>query len=317
MRWIWLTIVLAACSETPKKNPPPSADAFTIVVLPDTQYYSRDYPEIFEAQTRWIAEKAVERNIAFVVHVGDIVDRNSEIEWERAARAMSHLGDLPYVLVPGNHDMGTGGAADSRVSFMPVYFPYDELADNLTFIDTFPPGDVASVAHLIPTPQGPWLAIGLEFAPREETVEWANGIMSAFPDIPAMAVTHAYLYYDDTRYDHMHRPEQEWSPYSYGVASEGVNDGEDLFTKLVSPNNNIRLVVSGHVLNDGVGRLTSTRANGSFVHQILANYQGRRLGGEGYLRLLEVSPSQIQVRTYSPYLDQFLLGDDNEFILPL
>ncbi len=114
----------------------------------------------------------------------------------------------------------------------------------------------------------------------------------------------------------MRRPEQEWSPYDYGVASQGVNDGEDLFTQLISPHENIRLVVSGHVLNDGVGRLTSTRASGSIVHQILANYQERRLGGEGYLRLLEVGRTQIQVRTYSPYLDQFLVGDDNQFVLP-
>lgn len=316
MRWAGVLILLAACSDTAHKTPSTNADTFTIVVLPDTQYYSRDYPEIFEAQTRWIGANIVDRNIAFVAHVGDIVDRNSDIEWQRASTAMSLLGDLPYVLVPGNHDMGTDGSADSRVSLMPTYFPYDALSATATFVDSFPPGDVANVAHLIPTPHGSWLGLGLEFGPRDETVEWADGILRSFPDIPVIAVTHAYLYYDDTRYDRVHRPEQDWSPYDYGVASQGVNDGEDLFTKLISLHENIRLVVSGHVLNDGVGRLTSTRENGSFVHQILADYQQRRLGGEGYLRLLEVGRNEIEVRTYSPYLNESLTDADNQFVLP-
>jgi hypothetical protein len=66
-----------------------------------------------------------------------------------------------------------------------------------------------------------------------------------------------------------------------------------------------------------VGRLESTRPDGTTVHQILANYQMQPLGGGGYLRLLEFSPAErrVRVRTYSPYLNQFKTDPDNDFHL--
>ena len=97
-----------------------------------------------------------------------------------------------------------------------------------------------------------------------------------------------------------------------------VNDGEQMWQKLVRPNSNIRFVLSGHVLNDGVGRLTSTRDDGTVVHQILADYQVYgNTGGDGYLRVMQFFPADrfVHVRTYSPYLNAFLSNDDNDFIL--
>ena len=49
-------------------------DDFTIVTLPDTQYYSRDYPPIFYSQTGWIVDNQSTENVAAVLHVGDLVD---------------------------------------------------------------------------------------------------------------------------------------------------------------------------------------------------------------------------------------------------
>jgi len=54
----------------------PRADAqsdFTIVALPDTQYYSENYPQTFTAQTQWIVNNASTLNIQAVVGLGDIV----------------------------------------------------------------------------------------------------------------------------------------------------------------------------------------------------------------------------------------------------
>ena len=50
------------------------------------------------------------------------------------------------------------------------------------------------------------------------------------------------------------------------------------------------MVLSGHVLNDGLGRLSSTNAFGQVVHQMLVNYQMQALGGEAVLRLIEFLP---------------------------
>lgn len=47
-----------------------SEEAFTLVLLPDTQTYTEKYPEIFEVQTEWIAEQADQ--FTFVLHQGDV-----------------------------------------------------------------------------------------------------------------------------------------------------------------------------------------------------------------------------------------------------
>ena len=56
------------------------ASDFTIIVLPDTQHYSDQFPEIYTSQTQWIAENKDDLNIVFVSHMGDIVQNNDTDE---------------------------------------------------------------------------------------------------------------------------------------------------------------------------------------------------------------------------------------------
>ena len=54
---------------------------------------------------------------------------------------------------------------------------------------------------------------------------------------------------------------------------------------------NFVFTFNGHVLNRGTGFLSSKNDQGSKVQQMLVNYQTRKLGGEGYLRLVECFPT--------------------------
>ena len=63
----------AACRQPTPRTVPPAAP-FTIIMLPDTQHYSRKWPELFMAQTQWVKENRDKENIVFVTHVGDIVN---------------------------------------------------------------------------------------------------------------------------------------------------------------------------------------------------------------------------------------------------
>jgi hypothetical protein len=98
----------------------------------------------------------------------------------------------------------------------------------------------------------------------------------------------------------------------------GVNDGEELWQKLVRKHNFI-LVVNGHVLGDGTGYLASTTDTGITCHQILANYQMRALGGEGYLRLFEflADSKTVRVYAYSVLYDTFLNDPDQSLTFTL
>src|SRR3954465_11967041 len=68
-----------------------SSSAFKIAVLPDTQNLARNHPEIFRAQTQWIADNSEEQNIKFVIHEGDITNNNNTAQWEVAYDAMRTL----------------------------------------------------------------------------------------------------------------------------------------------------------------------------------------------------------------------------------
>src|SRR6478672_7362648 len=78
-------------AQTPAPSPTP-LDEFTIVALPDTQFYSSTFPQIFAAQTQWIANHVQDQNIQLVVSLGDIVDAGGDLtQWQNADAAVRVL----------------------------------------------------------------------------------------------------------------------------------------------------------------------------------------------------------------------------------
>ena len=73
------------------------------------------------------------------------------------------------------------------------------------------------------------------------------------------------------------------------------------------------------MLNDGLGKLSSKTRYGNIVHQMLVNYQMKHEGGTGFLRLMEFLPDgkTIQVKAYSPVLDEYKTDPQNQFTLEL
>lgn len=97
-----------------------------------------------------------------------------------------------------------------------------------------------------------------------------------------------------------------------------VMDGEELWQNLVSKHGNFIMTLNGHVLRDGLGRVTSKTPAGSEVQQMLVNFQMKPNGGDGWLRLMEFTQKRtVEVYDYSPTLDLTNLGDQNRFTLAL
>jgi len=306
----------AGCGLSPSvqaANHSSTAAGFTVVTLPDTQYYTAAHPDILDAQVEWIRRERDTRQIALVLHEGDIVDRDEPSQWTRAASSLRLLdGVVPYVLASGNHDYALRGRVITRDTMLDSYFPPQPAG-----LDE--PGRNENRFEIVDAPGGPWLILSLEFGPRDGVLAWADAIARRYAALPAIVVTHAYLTSDDERFDRLGHPQQLWNPHRYldDRAAGSVNDGQEIWDKLISRNDNILFVLCGHDLGDGVGRLTSVRADGTMVHQILANYQMQAQGGGGYLRLLQFSPAErsVHVRTYSPYFDAFKTDPDNDFTL--
>ncbi len=305
---------------TPAPEPTPfTPDSTMFAVLPDTQVYTLRFPGVFDSQTAWIARNAERLGIQRVFHLGDIVNNNTDREWSRAAASMQLLdGLVPVTLVPGNHDYGPSGDASTRETRLNTYFAYDDAAREHTFGGAYEPGKLDNTYHLFEAGGHPWIAVALEWGPRDEVIGWANDIMTQHPDRLGIFVTHAYLNNNDRRYDHTDSEHpQDFNPHEYATPG-GVNDGEQLWQKLVRKHRFV-MTLSGHVVGDGTGYLASTTDRGNVCHQMLSNYQMRELGGEGYMRLLELLPDgeTLVVRTYSPVHDRYLMGADQQMTLTL
>jgi hypothetical protein len=292
--------------------------AYTFAILPDTQVYALLYPGLFDAQTAWIAANAKNRNIVYVFHLGDITNNNTPAEWQHAIDAFSIIDNVvPYAIVPGNHDYGTAGNAADRTTLMNDYFSYQRISAWPTFGGAYETGKLDNTYHLFSVGKRDFILLALEWGPRDEVIAWANQLMNNNPDRYGIMITHAYLNNDDLRYDYTDTAHpQDFDPHFY--ATPGVNDGEELWQKLVRKHSFI-MVLNGHVLGDGTGYLASTTDTGITCHQMLSNYQFRNLGGEDYMRLLEFQPdgTTVRVSSYSPLYDSYLTDADQSYSLTL
>lgn len=334
---------LLACGLLPGCGPPapmpagelPPEGAFTLVVLPDTQGYVYNYlwDGALAAQVQWIGENAASHDIRYVLHVGDIVNSNLTTQWEVVRRHFDGFhrdGEVlaPYALVDGNHDIGKDGRSASRWTLMgrDDYFGRNSPYGRQKTIGGFFSADHASNSwHEFAAGGKKWLVLALEFGPRDAVLEWAGKVLRDHPNHRAIVITHAYLHSSNARLQYLPwAGSQAHNPHAYplDLADDGdLNDGEEIWTKLIRPHANVRLVLSGHVLDDGEGRLTSVGDHGQVVHQIVQNYQpgviDSEFGGNGYMRLMEFWPDgeTVRVRTFSPYLGEYMDLPGHEFFV--
>jgi hypothetical protein len=310
-----------SATEAPAAPLPFVDGSFTVVALPDTQNYCERFPDHYHKQTQWIAENKDKHNIRFVVHLGDITNRNTPDQWAVARKAMHTLdGVVPYSLLPGNHDLGPGGNAATRDTMLNEYFVAADIRKQPGFGGLLDEKRLENGYYTFKGGEREFLVLALEWGPREEVVQWADEIVGKHPQHAVVLTTHAYMFNDDTRYDWAkYGKKQTWNPHEYATSKlpGGVNDGQQLWEKLVSKHKNFVLTLNGHVLGDGQARLTSTTDHGNQVHQVLANYQMIKEGGEGYLRLVEFLPDgeTLQFKSYSPSRDAYKTDEQNQFVL--
>jgi hypothetical protein len=258
--------------------------------------------------------------------LGDVTNRNSTAEWENAVKAMDQLdGHVPYFIVPGNHDYSDQGLCRDRNCGLSAAFPVGKFKDLPTFGGVYDrePDRLENSFHRFSAGGRDFLSVCLEFGPRKDVLRWANEVVGRHPRHSVILTTHAYIYYDDSRYNWAaHGAKQRWNPHSYGVAKntkDDVCDGEELWKGLVARHENFILTLNGHVLNDGLGRMVSQTPKKRDVHQLLVNFQMRPKGGDGWLRLMEfrADGKTVDVCDFSPTRMQRNESPHNKFSIAL
>jgi len=272
-----------------------STENFTIVVLPDTQYYSDNYPWIFDNQTQWIIENKESMNIVFVTHLGDLVDHWESIEeWNNANTSMSKLnGNLPFGVLPGNHD---GAETGGNLINYNNYFGFNRFKNESWYGGAYQNINTNNY-QLFSAGGDDYLIFHIQFDPSDGVLFWASNVIDKYPSRRVIVSTHDYVH----------------GYYYYSNSRSEI--GKNMWEKLVKPHaDQIFLVLSGHYENEV--RITSLE-DGYFVHQLLSDYQDRPNGGNGWLRIIEFSSinNEISIRTYSPYLDRYETDSNSQFML--
>jgi hypothetical protein len=286
-----------------RPQPVPPGPDFTLIEIPDTQYYTSSLnggsPAIFESQTGWVVANRAIRNIAFVAHVGDLVQNDENggnpSEWIAADAAMRLLEDpeatglkegIPYGISSGNHDVGQGGITQSYNQYFGVsrfeersYYGGHYTGNNNNWFDLFSAGGQDFIV----------IGIGFSWSLDPAVVQWADAVLTAFSNRRAILVSHYLL--------------DPGPPVTFSPQGQAIYEG-------LKGHANLALMLCGHLVNEA--RRADTY-NGHTIHTVMANYQDWAHGGDGWLRIMEFSPvhNQIRVRTYSPWLGQFRVTPDS------
>ena len=299
---------------------------FTVVVLPDTQYYTESYPSILNSQMQWIVNNAGGLNIQMVLGLGDIVNNGgSSTQWTTADAAYKKLdaAHIPYFAPLGNHDYDannpaqrTSATVNFNRSFGPSRYQNSNYWSTPYWKGNYPSGSNENFYGLVNINGQQYLILALEFYPRDASLSWAGQVIQNNPGAETIIITHAFEYFDNTRVSACNSFDAQY----YGLGAD--NDGDAMWTKLVRQYKNISLVLSGHEVRgagqDATGHRSDVGTNGNLVNQILSNYQNVTNGGNGYLRIMKFHPSSdtIDVLTYSPYLNSYLTDSGNQFTIP-
>ncbi len=94
------------------------------------------------------------------------------------------------------------GAATTRDTGLNEWFSFADAAAVPSFGGAFEAGKLDNTYRVFEAGGHAWIALLLEWGPRDEVVAWADAVMTAHPDRLGILVTHAYLDNNDRRYDH-------------------------------------------------------------------------------------------------------------------
>jgi hypothetical protein len=259
---------------------------FSIVLIPDTQMYVEEHPEVFEAQIDWIVANEVAENIIYVAHLGDLKDDAScdnktvnlgtgggRSEWQIVDQALAELdtADIAYGVVPGNHDFDqVAGDCPNFTTERPLG-TFNSLLGPTRFAGTPHYGDPSVPTNgnrvinsnednftLFESSGVKFIAINLAYHEGANAVNddpeivWANNLLSTYSDRLGIITSHYFM--DEN-------PGNSLGPYG-----QEVYDG-------LSGNPNMFMMLSAHRFGEAWLVETTGRGGMQPVQVLLSDYQ--------------------------------------------
>lgn len=247
----------------------PKTGKYTIAVIPDTQYIIQSYPTLMPKVADFVLARSETDDIKFIIHVGDVVNNITDKEWSLAKSELDRFdGKIPYSLAPGNHDYVTSGNVRNTQMFN-QYFPIDHFKANGAYGGAYDETSSDNLYFCFEAIGLKYMVMSLEFGPREDVVRWANEVIAAHPEHNVIVATHAYL---NKNAQHI-KPGDQYVPSSYSFLGGDCNNGDQLWSKLISKHPNIVLVLSGHINTENIVWRENKGEAGNSVIELLCDVQ--------------------------------------------
>ena len=297
--------------------------SWTLVLLPDPQTYVKFERNqgIFDLMTAWVSEHIDSLKIKMVLCTGDLVEQNNILkgegpngnqssinQWRAIDRSIGRLDHkVQYILAAGNHDFGYK-SVENRHTYYDQHITADRNSLNEKMLREYfyNEAGMPTLANAVFEFTDPnniaYLFLNLEFAPRNEVLEWAARIINLpkYKNHRVVVLTHSY----------MNARNERIVKENYPITN--ANYGQAIWEKLVNPSPNVVMVIAGHIGSPDntkahIAFKQDKKADGKVVTQMVFNAQAlgggwHGNGGDGWLRYLEFMPdgNTVKVETFSP-----------------
>ena len=265
---------------------------FSMSWTSDVQYTSEFYEDILLQQKKWIADTYDDYKSVMNVDTGDVANAaylSWEYNWKTIDKAYKVLeeAEIPYTIAWGNHDykyVDKYNLIPNSDRLYREYFPLSRFEENLggwELVSNYKETDDMCLTQTIHGSK--IMLMTLSYWMDESDIEWAKGIVTdpQYMDYNIIILTHHFN--------------------SSGKITSTL--GQCLLNEVIQGNNNVKLLLCGHV--DGVDVINPTTGAQRF-YSILQDYQDESgnmiYGGNGFLRMInfDVENGLIYFNTYSP-----------------
>ncbi len=235
----------------------------------------------------WILNNKEEKNIQYVMGVGDITatyktsGEHYANEWALAQSAISLLdGKLGYSLVRGNHDISSGfngkfGQGNTYYSdLVALSQTKDSSGRPMAGIRT--PDKIEDTYRKVIIGSDKYIIFTLDHYPTEECVAWLNSLLTENSDYKAIITLHAFLTKDASFCDDVETttPAEDSVNNNWKETATGGNvSPRELWETSLSLHKNVSMVIAGHVDIDDIVVSQLKGNNGNTVTCMLIDGQ--------------------------------------------
>lgn len=273
-----------------------------MAILGDIQYTTNaSHIEVYRGTLDWIDKKVQEGwNFKCIVQTGDITQNNDLSQWKCFLTATTPLAcKIPYFSMIGDHDYTWEDGihiTDHNSTHFNDYIRFQMSSNKV--VARFEEKKMENIVVENTIYGQRWDLLILEFGPRKEVVEWANGYVKDHPNHNFILLNHEYLEKGGGR--------RVSDLKCHRLLNTSYVEPNELWNDLIKCNDNIRLVLCGHV--GGLYALTvDTNDFGRAVPQIQHNIQSPEYRHDNWVMLWDfpVDKDSVNVSIYNTKTEKY------------